>query len=224
MSIYKIVNINKKTYENNGIESIVDDTGTLELNEKHIEEKLGHKNLPAITNKYDQMYKMRRNELVNNSKKESNWRFLRSNLALKIIIDCRTDKPCNFKTNLRFKLHDVINAKEQTVLNSIKDPFEEEDMKMQYSILGYRIDFYFYKYKLVIEVDEWGHGKRNFNEEIERQKLLEKELNCVFIRINPDEKNFNIYREITKIHRHINKPTKNVLIDNFSKKIARIRI
>ena len=105
MSIYKIVNINKKTYENNGIESIVDDTGTLELNEKHIEKKLGHKNLPAITNKYDQMYKIRRNELVNNSKKESNRRFFHSNLALKIIMDCRTDNSCNFKINLGFKLH-----------------------------------------------------------------------------------------------------------------------
>ena len=97
-------------------------------------------------------------------------------------------------------------------------------MKTQYSILGYRIDFYFHKYKLVIEVDEWGHGKRNFNDEIERQKSLEKELNCVFIRINPDEKKFNIYKEISKIQSHINKSTKNVLIDDFSKKIARIRI
>ena len=42
----------KETYENNGIESIIDDTGTLWLNEKHTEEKLGHKNLPAIANKY----------------------------------------------------------------------------------------------------------------------------------------------------------------------------
>ena len=38
---------------------------------------------------------------------------------------------------------------------------------------------------------------------IERQKALEKELNCVFIRINPDEKDFNIFKEINKIHRHI---------------------
>ena len=37
------------------------------------------------------------------------------------------------------------------------------------------------------------------------QKALEKELNCVFIRINPDEKDFNIFKEINKIHRHIKK-------------------
>ena len=54
--VYKLVNINKETYENKNIEAIVDGNGTLWLNEKHIEGKLGHKNLPFITNKYDQMY------------------------------------------------------------------------------------------------------------------------------------------------------------------------
>ena len=48
--MYKMVNINKETYENNNIEAIVDGTGMLRLNEKHIERKLGHKNLPFITN------------------------------------------------------------------------------------------------------------------------------------------------------------------------------
>ena len=64
-----MVNINKETYENNGIELIIDDISTLWLNEKQIEEKLGHKNLLAIINKYDQIYKKRRNELVNNPMK-----------------------------------------------------------------------------------------------------------------------------------------------------------
>ena len=54
--MYKMVNIDKETYENNNIEAIVDGIGKLWLNEKHIEEKLGHKNLPVITNKYDQVY------------------------------------------------------------------------------------------------------------------------------------------------------------------------
>ena len=49
--------------------TIVDGNNTLWLNEKHIEERLGHKNLPAITNKYDQMDRKRRNELINNPKK-----------------------------------------------------------------------------------------------------------------------------------------------------------
>ena len=134
-------------------------------------------------------------------------------------MDCRTDESCNLKRNLGFRLHDVINTKEQTVINSIKDAFEGENMQTQYTVLNYRIDLYFHKYKLAIEVDELGHADRNLSNEIERQKALEKELDCVFIRINPDEENFNIFKEINKIHRHIKKSTKKSLIDGLSKRL-----
>ena len=118
-------------------------------------------------------------------------------------MSCRTDISCNLKRNLGFGLHYVINTKEQTVINSIKDAFEGENIQTQYSVLGYRIDLYFHKHKLAIEVDELGHADRNLSNEIERQKALEKELDCVFIRINLDEENFNIFKEINKMHRHI---------------------
>ena len=88
------------------------------------------------------------------------------------------------------RLHDLINTKEQAVINSIKDTFEGEDIQAQYSVLGYIIDLYFHKHKFAIEVDELGHADRNLSNENERQKVLEKELDCVFIRINPDEKIF----------------------------------
>ena len=58
--MYKMINITKETLENNGIEVIVDSVNALWLNERHIEEQLGHKNLPAVTNKYDKVYKKRR--------------------------------------------------------------------------------------------------------------------------------------------------------------------
>ena len=47
-------------------------------------------------------------------------------------MDCRTDESCNLKRKLGFKLHDVINTKEQTVLESIKNAFEGENMQTQY--------------------------------------------------------------------------------------------
>ena len=115
-------------------------------------------------------------------------------------MDCRTDKSCSLKKNLGFKLHDVINTKEQTIVNSIKAAFEGENIQTQYNILGYSIDLYFRKYKLAIEVNELRHAGRNINNETQRQKALEKELNCVFIRINPEENDFNIFKEINKIH------------------------
>ena len=125
-------------------------------------------------------------------------------------MDCRTNESCNLKRNLGFTLHDVINTKEQTVINSIKDAFEGEDMQTQYTVLGFRIDLYFHKYKLATEVDELGHNDKNINYEIQRQKALEKELNCVYIRINSDATDFNNLKELNKIHRHIENHLKNL--------------
>ena len=66
-----VLKITKETWENNGIEVIVDIVNALWLNEKNIEEKLGHKNLPAISNKHNKIYKTCRYELVNKSIKQS---------------------------------------------------------------------------------------------------------------------------------------------------------
>ena len=104
--------ITKKTWENNGIEVIVDSFNALWLNEKHIEEKLGPKNLQVITNKYNKIYKKIRYELVDKPIKQPNKKSLRVNLVLKIIMDCRIDKSCSFLKKLGFKLYDVINTKE----------------------------------------------------------------------------------------------------------------
>ena len=93
-------------------------------------------------------------------------------------------------------------------------------MQTQYRVLGYRIDLYFHKHKLAIKADELGHADRNLSNGIERQKLLEKELNCMYIlELESDEENVNIFKEINKIHRHIKKPTKKSLIDDLSKRL-----
>ena len=146
-------------------------------------------------------------------------------------MDCRIDESCNFLKKLGFIIHDVINTKEQTVISAIKDALEGESMQTQYSVLGYRIDLYFHEYKLAIEIDELGHhdrniNDRNINDEIQRQQALEGELNCVFIRINPDAIDLNIFKEITKIHTHINQltkqKTKESIIDSLSKRLLEI--
>ena len=62
---------------------------------------------------------------------------------------------------------------------------------MQHNVLGYRIDAYFLKHKLAIEVYEQGHNDRDIDYDIERQKSIEKELDCKFIRINPAKKGFD---------------------------------
>ena len=68
----------------------------------------------------------------------------------------------------------MVNTKEQTVINLIKNAFEGENMQTKYTVLHYRIDLYFHEYKLAIEVDELGHNDKNIDYEIETQRVLEK--------------------------------------------------
>ena len=49
-------------------------------------------------------------------------------------------------------------------------------------------------------------------------KYKDKELGCVFIRINPDAEDFDIFKEINKIHRHI----KQSLIDKIWKRLNKL--
>ena len=140
-----MANITRETYEANGIEVITDKVDKLWLNERQIEKKLGHKNLPALTNQYPKEYKKQRSKL-NESTNQPNRRFIHVDLALKMIMNCRTDESSIFRRNLGFILHDVINIKEQTVINSIKNEFKGENMQTQYSVLSYRTDIYFHKY------------------------------------------------------------------------------
>ena len=87
-----MVSITKETYENNDIEVITDKSDKLWLIEKHVEQQLGHKNLRTVTSKYDQIYRKCRYELIDESTKQSHRRFIRNDLALKIIMDYRTDE------------------------------------------------------------------------------------------------------------------------------------
>ena len=66
-----VLKITKETWENNGIEVIVDSVNALWLNEKNIDERLSHKNVLVITKKYNKIYKKRRCELVNKPIKQS---------------------------------------------------------------------------------------------------------------------------------------------------------
>ena len=67
-------------------------------------------------------------------------------------------------------------------------------------ILSYRIGLYFHDYKLVVKIDENGHNNRNIDCEIKRQKAIEHELGCKFIKIDPGA--------IYEIFRHIKQSIK----------------
>ena len=96
------------------------------------------------------------------------------------------------------------------MLETTKDAFEGKNMQVQESVLGYKIDLYFHKYKLAIEVDDLRLKDRNIDYKIQWKKVIKKEPGCVFIRINSDKENFNIFKSVNEIHRHIKKSTKNL--------------
>ena len=120
-------------------------------------------------------------------------------------------------------MHDLFNVGEQSVLKSIKDAFEGEDMLTHCNFYGYKINLYLQGYKLAIKIDELDQNKGIINHEIERKKTIKKELGCEFIRINPDEQNFNIFKAINKIHRHIKRSSKKSLIDKISKRLLELK-
>ena len=86
--------------------------------------------------------------------------------------------------------------------------------------MTFRIDLYFHDYKSVIELDEKGHKDRNENYKRQRQKETETELSCNFIRINPDEENFNIPKVNSKIFRHIKQSNKKLNKKSLIEKIS----
>ena len=123
----------------------------------------------------------------------------------------RSPEAIEFKSKLGFSQYDMTLKKESSVLKSITDTFEGENMQTQYSVLGYTIDLYFCDYKLAIEIDEKGHKGKSIDNGIKRQKAIEKKLDCKFIRIDPDEEGFNIFKAQNKIFRNIKEANKKLL-------------
>ena len=70
----------------------------------------------------------------------------------------------------------------------------------------FRIDIYFTKYFLAVEIDEKGHTDRDL---IFEQKALEKKLNCKFIRINTSRENYDADYEAGRIQTFISNSNKN---------------
>ena len=50
-----MADITKEKWEENGFEAIVSKNGEFWINERHLKQKMGHSNLPVVTNKYDSM-------------------------------------------------------------------------------------------------------------------------------------------------------------------------
>ena len=87
----------------------------------------------------------------------------------------------------------------------------------------FRIDIYFTKYCLAVEIDEKGHTDRDLIFEEKRQKALEKKLNCEFIRINTSRENYDASYETSRIQTFISNSYKNE-IKELEDELKRLRL
>ena len=100
--------------------------------------------------------------------------------------------------------------------------FEGQNMQAQCNVLNYSIDLYFHDYKLTIEFDENGHRDRNIEHKIKRQKTINQELGCKFIRNDPDKEEFDIFKTVNEIFRHVKQSAKKTLINKISSILLRL--
>ena len=186
------------------------------LNETNIEGQLCCSRLRNNTLQYPKHLRKQRQDLLKDWSKQPCRRFIREDFAIQLIMDSRTVLSIDFKSRLGFKSQDPIMKQEQSVFTKIKEIFSTEEITFQHFVLGYRIDAYFLKYNLTVEVDERGHNDRDLEAEIERQKALEKELDYKFVRINPAREKFSIFNEINRIHDYIVQSRKKLLLTKIS--------
>lgn len=88
---------------------------------------------------------------------------------------------------------------EYKYLNEIKDFLDIMDINYfyQYPVDDYRIDLYIPKYNLAIEIDEKEHKYKKEYDSI-RQKYIENQIQCKFIRINEGETCGSVIAKIVK--------------------------
>ena len=155
-----------------------------------------------LTKQQIRKYKIDRVRLIKGSKHSM---YVHEDILIPIITQSRLpdSKTIKFRSDLGFNQINLILTKEKSVKKSIIDAFKGEDIRIQYIVLGYKINLYFYEHKLAIEIDELGHNDRNTDYETKREEGIKNELNCVFIRTNPDAANFNINELNNQIFKHI---------------------
>ena len=89
----------------------------------------------------------------------------------------------------------------------------------------FRIDVYFNKFLLAVEIDEKGHTDRDLIFEEKRQKALEKKPGCKFIKINTSnaKNGYDVDYEVGNIEAFIDELQKKKIIKELGKEIREMR-
>ena len=126
---------------------------------------------------------------------------------VKLLLSTRKNVPVKFTDWLHNLLgipftHIKFISAETDTIESIQKSIYSDSFK-QYSVDKYRIDLYFPEYNLAIECDENNHKGRDIDYEINREKYIKDKLKCSFIRYDPYSDDFDIFKIIEIINKHI---------------------
>ena len=217
-----MANITMKSYLKCETE-IIDKGKYFWINKKDFEIESHVANWAMIFDKCDPQKQKYRQELTPNAKYQRCRVFVRNDLVERKIKNCRKSSKVflEFKKKLGLDINSV-TCDEQDIISTLQTTFEEEIIITQYWIENKRIDAYFSKCKLAIEVDEYNHKDRDSNYEKNRQSMIvsrdsnyEKNRQSIIvshgitiIRTNPDDADFNINKLINQIYRHISQSNK----------------
>ena len=168
-------------------------------------------NWAQIFDKCDPEKQKYRHELMPNTEFLPCRRFVRNDLVERKIKSCRKSSKrfLEFKKKLGLDPN-LVTCDEQDIISALQVAFEGEIILTQYCIENKRIDAYFSKYKLGIEVDEYNHEGRNSNYEKSRQLMIESH-GITIIRTNPDAADFDMNKLINQIYKHISQSSKEKL-------------
>ena len=169
MHCKNMADISRKTYERNGVETVLDNDGILWLHENYIEEELDHKNFLEFATKYHSSHRKHNFGLVDETNKTTQQNFYTKGIRDQSNTDCKTTVAYKLRTRVGFKQYDVILTNEQSVLIIRKSLFEGESIQTQHGILSYRIDVYLHYYKVAIKIEN-GHKDRNIDYKIKKTK------------------------------------------------------
>ena len=159
--MYQMVQINKEGYKKCEVE-IINKGRYIWVNWKDLEVESDVANCAWIFYKCDLE---KQKELTPNAEYQRCRVFVRNDLVKRRIKSCRKSS----KRFLEFKKKlgldpDVIICDKQDIISALQVVFEGEIILTQYCIKNKRLNAYFSKYKLGIDVDEYNHEIRNSNE------------------------------------------------------------
>ena len=197
-----MIQISKEGHKKCEVE-IIDKGRYFWVNRKDLEVESNVASWAQIVDKCDSEKQKYRQELTPNAKYQRCRVFVRNDLAERKIKSHRKSSKrfLEFKKKLGLDPN-VVTCDEKDIISALQVAFEEEIILTQYCIENKKIDAYFSKYKLGIEIDEYNHESRNSNYEKSRQLMIESH-GITIIRTNPDATDFNMNKLINQIYKHI---------------------